>query len=164
MEEDRYSSMDDEKRKSKKLETVENHLDTTALDDEDQVVISDINRSYETIPVATETVVPVVTEKKDISSHRYDEETSAEFAEPMGNRAYSVRERDDHDGKTGTGFGAFALIVSILSLFFMPVILGIVGIILGFIARRRGASTLGAWAIGVGVVSIIVGIFIMPFF
>ncbi|MFJ5621393.1 DUF4190 domain-containing protein [Peribacillus loiseleuriae] len=118
--------------------------------------MSDINRSYET--------VPVVTEQKDISSHRYDEETSAEFAEPMGNRAYSVREHDDHDGKTGTGFGTFALIVSILSLFFMPVILGIVGIILGFIARRRGASTLGAWAIGVGVVSIIVGIFIMPFF
>ena len=130
MEEDRYSSMDDEKRKSKKLETVENRLDTTALGEEDQVVISDINRSYETVPLATE--VPVVTETKDVSSHRYDEETSAEFAEPMDNRAYSVRERDDVDGKTGTGFGAFALIVSILSLFFMPVILGIVGIILGF--------------------------------
>jgi hypothetical protein len=55
-------------------------------------------------------------------------------------------------------------VLSILSLFFLPIILGAAGIILGFIARRKGALTLGAWAIGIGVVSIIVGTFILPFF
>ena len=41
---------------------------------------------------------------------------------------------------------------------------GAAGIIIGFIARRRGATGLGAWAIGIGAVSIIVGIFILQFF
>jgi hypothetical protein len=36
--------------------------------------------------------------------------------------------------------------------------------VLGFVARRRGAESLGAWAIGLGAISIIVGIFVLPFF
>ncbi|MBR8645374.1 hypothetical protein KEH51_17945 [[Brevibacterium] frigoritolerans] len=63
----------------------------------------------------------------------------------------------------GKAIGVIALIISILSLFMMPFILGIVGIIVGIVARSRG-SNLGTWAIGIGVVSIIVGIFIAPFF
>jgi uncharacterized membrane protein HdeD (DUF308 family) len=49
-------------------------------------------------------------------------------------------------------------------LFILPVILGAAGVIVGFIARRRGANALGAWAIGIGIVSIVLGIFITPFF
>jgi hypothetical protein len=36
--------------------------------------------------------------------------------------------------------------------------------VLGFVARRRGAEGLGAWAIGIGAISIILGMFILPFF
>lgn len=69
---------------------------------------------------------------------------------------------DDVTG--GRGIGGLALALSILSLFVLPIILGAAGIIIGFIARRRGATALGAWAIGIGAVSIIVGMFILPFF
>ena len=95
---------------------------------------------------------------------KYREETAAEIAAPVSfgrRRGYDdLRERAE--GGSGTGFAALAL--SIVSLFVMPILFGAVGIVLGFIARRRGAEGLGAWAIGIGAVSIIIGIFILPFY
>lgn len=116
---------------------------------------------------------PVVTLKKaddGIESNQsgtanYLEETSAEMAAPsmLGRGGYQVaRERNEAAGGTGMGFAA--LILSILSLFVAPVLFGAVGIVLGFVARRRGATGLGSWAIGIGAISIILGMFILPFF
>jgi hypothetical protein len=92
----------------------------------------------------------------------YREETAAELAEPVP--LVHRRERDHLGAEGGTGVGLTALALSILSLFVMPILLGIAGIIVGFFARRRGATGLGAWAIGIGVVAVIIGIFITPFF
>jgi len=92
----------------------------------------------------------------------YQEETSAELAEPL-----TLRSRDAQDSETevgsGTGIGLAALALSIISLFVFPVLCGIAGIILGFIARRRGASS-GTWAITIGAISLVLGLFILPFF
>ncbi len=101
------------------------------------------------------------------------EETAAEFAPQRG----FVRERPfidntdeeidaDRDGEVteGRGVGAFAIVLSIISLFFLPVILGAAGIIVGFIARKNGARSLGNWAIGIGAISIILTLFFSPFF
>jgi hypothetical protein len=99
----------------------------------------------------------------------YNEETAAEVAAPI-NYGTTKREANYEGNNTddrvagGAGLGWLALALSIISLFVMPVLLGAAGIIIGFIARRRGATGLGAWAIGIGAVSIIVGIFILPFF
>lgn len=99
----------------------------------------------------------------------YNEETAAEVAAPI-NYGTTKREANNQGNNTndnvasGAGLGWLALALSIISLFVMPVLLGAAGIIIGFIARRRGATGLGAWAIGIGAVSIIVGIFILPFF
>jgi hypothetical protein len=79
-----------------------------------------------------------------------------------GNLTTSETNVDDETG--GRGIAGLALALSILSLFVLPIVMGAAGIIIGFIARRRGATTLGAWAIGIGAVSIIVGMFILPFF
>lgn len=103
---------------------------------------------------------------EDIPNHpsEFREETAAEIAAPVP----IVRGRDREDNREraegGVGMGWAALVLSILSLFVMPILFGAAGIVLGFIARRRGAEGLGAWAIGIGAVSIIVGIFILPFF
>lgn len=92
----------------------------------------------------------------------YLEETSAEIAPPI---RFSNRERHiEGEREGGKGIGITALILSILSLFFWPILLGAVGIVMGFMARRRGAITLGSWAISLGAISIIIGIFIAPFF
>lgn len=104
----------------------------------------------------------------------YIEETSAEIAAPVApiapltlNRS-TITERDTKDrGDTqtgGRGIGFTALALSIISLFVLPILFGAAGIILGFVARRRGAESLGSWAIGIGAIAIIVGIFILPFF
>ncbi|WP_453994950.1 DUF4190 domain-containing protein [Bacillus nitroreducens] len=96
----------------------------------------------------------------------YNEETAAEVAAPInyGTTNREVRKTTDDNVASGTGLGWLALALSIISLFVMPVLMGAAGIIIGFIARRRGATGIGAWAIGIGAVSIIVGIFILPFF
>lgn len=99
----------------------------------------------------------------------YHEETAAEVAAPISyGPTRNTIDRDHVNTESratgGTGMGWLALALSIISLFVMPVIMGAAGIIIGFIARRRGATGLGAWAIGIGVISIVVGIFILPFF
>lgn len=102
------------------------------------------------------------------------EETSAELAAPMtydgttntgrtyGNADREVRRTEDETA--GRGLGYVGLALSILSLFVFPVLLGAAGIIVGFIARGRGAASLGGWAIGIGVVSILLGMFIRPYY
>jgi len=100
----------------------------------------------------------------------YREETAAEIAAPVPitRPAFQERSKDTSGAgtgtKEGTGIGWAALALSILSLFVMPILFGAAGIVLGFVARRRGAQGLGSWAIGIGALSIIVGIFILPFF
>ncbi|MBP3039649.1 DUF4190 domain-containing protein [Bacillaceae bacterium Marseille-Q3522] len=104
------------------------------------------------------------------NNNDFREETAAEFADPVspqreGRREENNYDRNDVKERNNAGVWGFcALAVSIISLFIMPVFLGIVGVILGFVARRRNASALGSWAIGIGVVAIILGIFVMPFF
>lgn len=90
----------------------------------------------------------------------YNEETAAEIAEPLTLR---TKDSDREQTGAGTGLGLTALALSILSLFVFPVLLGIAGIVLGFVARRRGAAS-GSWAIGIGALSLILGLFILPFF
>lgn len=105
-------------------------------------------------------------EEPDVNRRTFDEETAAELTEPYRARNDSERRDDVEDvNQDNAGWiGYVALAISIISLFIFPVLLGIVGIIVGFIARRRGAQALGAWAIGIGVVSLLIGIFITPFF
>ncbi|CAN7320803.1 DUF4190 domain-containing protein [Rossellomorea sp. LjRoot5] len=100
----------------------------------------------------------------DVSRDDYREETAAEIAAPM-NVSRGFEDDATEDATTsGRVLGYSALALSILSLFILPVIMGAAGIVLGFVARRRGAEMLGAWAIGIGAVSIIVGLFVLPFF
>lgn len=91
----------------------------------------------------------------------YHEEAAAEIAAPV---TPAFRRRSAKESTTeGRGLAYSALALSILSLFILPVLLGAAGIVLGFIARRRG-SAIGNWAIGIGTIAILVGILILPFF
>ncbi|MFS0635862.1 DUF308 domain-containing protein [Mesobacillus foraminis] len=101
------------------------------------------------------------------------EETAAEIAAPVPAKALK-RNQNNQPGQnaqdqgaqkaSGSMMGISAIAISILSLFVLPFILGATGIVLGFIARSRGAKGLGSWAIGIGALSVIIGMFILPFF
>lgn len=93
-----------------------------------------------------------------------------EFANDMAVDRKTVREPfkseekgTDMDNDVHAGFGWLAVILSIVSFFVMPVILGVAGIIVGFIARRRGAETLGMTAIIAGALSVLLTLFFAPF-
>ncbi|WP_185806916.1 DUF4190 domain-containing protein [Bacillus sp. HMF5848] len=92
----------------------------------------------------------------------YYEETAAEIAVPVRPDVMS-RTSDDNQVQTGRTMGWLALALSIISLFAFPVLMGGAGIVLGFIARRRGATSLGAWSIGLGALSLIISLFLFPF-
>jgi hypothetical protein len=98
----------------------------------------------------------------------YREESAAEIAAPVLGDVRSKGNQQQNGGNanqaTGSIMGFSALALSILSLFVLPVLLGASGIVLGFIARARGAKGLGNWAIGIGALSLVIGMFVLPFF
>jgi hypothetical protein len=99
-----------------------------------------------------------------VGTEGYQEETAAEVAPPISRYQQGTGTKEQGGVKAGsTGMGLAALALSILSLFVFPVLFGITGIVLGFIARSRGART-GTWAITIGAISLLLGIFVLPFF
>jgi hypothetical protein len=63
----------------------------------------------------------------------------------------------------GNGLGWIGLGVSILSLFFLPYLLGPAGIVLGYLAYRQNARTLGIWAMVAGTLGILGALLLYPF-
>ncbi|WP_227934965.1 DUF4190 domain-containing protein [Alkalihalobacillus deserti] len=95
----------------------------------------------------------------------FQEETAVEYgaANDLVEKDKTARMNED-DVTAGRGVGTFAIVLSILSLFFLPVLLGAAGIVVGFVSRRYGSTTLGNWAIGIGAISILMTVFFSPFF
>lgn len=98
----------------------------------------------------------------DEPNEEYDEELGAETA--IDHRNLAMDHDDENRAVGGAGMGWLALVLSIVSFFVLPVIMGAAGIIVGIIARRQGARALGTWAIGLGIVAIVARLFFTPFF
>lgn len=135
--------MDDYNKQTNNLENTPNHGDT--LNDEET-----------SAPKNVDTPGSIAT-----YSDR-DEETAAEFtAEDY--RSESIDSEDEDTSAAGAAFGWTAIALAIASYFWLPIILGGAGIIVGFVARNRNAETLGNIAIAAGVISILITLFIIPF-
>ncbi|WP_312117325.1 DUF456 domain-containing protein [Brevibacillus reuszeri] len=94
-----------------------------------------------------------------------DVETAAEIADPIPVRR-SSRDVVDDDSREGgaSGIGMTGLGLSILSLFLMPYVIAPIGMVLGFLAYRRNARALGAWAMIIGAVAILGALVIYPYY
>lgn len=100
-----------------------------------------------------------------------DSEAASEIAPPVGNEGKVTadperkgqREAATQTADMAVGMGWIGLGVSILSLFFLPYLLGPVGIVLGYLAFRREARTLGTWAMLVGALGILGSLVLYPF-
>lgn len=84
-----------------------------------------------------------------------DEEYAAEFT------ADDYKEKDSPE--VISMYGWIGLALSVISFFMWPVVLGLAGIVLGFVSRSKGANTLGNIAITVGVISILIRLIMLPF-
>jgi hypothetical protein len=123
----------------------------------------------------TDEVAP--TAGNPVQAEEFKEETAAEVAPtlPRGNTTDNGFEVANNENGTenvetmeeekagGTGLGWTALVLSIISLFFLPLLTASVGVITGFFAYRNGARTLGMWAIAIGLFSVVMGLFFTPF-
>jgi hypothetical protein len=106
-------------------------------------------------------------EKHFVASVRDDDvEAASEIAEPLprSSRQVDNEEIDGGPQSGASGVGVTGLVLSILSLFMWPYLLGIIGIVLGIIAYRRDARTLGGWAIAIGVIAMLGALLIYPYF
>lgn len=75
----------------------------------------------------------------------------------------SIEKGKEEAEEGGRLLGWSALILSLLSLFFLPVLTASAGIVTGFFAYRGGSRTLGLWAIGIGLFSLIIALIFPPF-
>ncbi|MCK0471533.1 DUF4190 domain-containing protein [Halalkalibacter sp. APA_J-10(15)] len=142
------------------LTLVNNHVDGR---DNGQGLSSEPNDEFNSEANYDEEYAPEYTYDED-----YDEETAMEYANGIGidrrSEDAETAEANPNDVAAGRGVGTFAIVLSILSLFFLPILLGAAGIVVGFISRRVGSNAMGNWAIGIGAVSIIMTVFFSPFF
>lgn len=101
--------------------------------------------------------------------HEQDTELAAELTQvPV--LVHDDEEADDnpavreHSESGSRWLGWTALVLSIVSLFVFPGLLGPAGAIVGFIAYLQGSRTLGVWAMALGVISLFVALFLSPFY
>jgi hypothetical protein len=104
-------------------------------------------------------------EKRHFAVRDDDVEAAAEIAEPLPARR-AARETDVEDSPENgaSGIGMTGLGLSILSLFLLPYLVAPIGMVLGYLAYRRNARTLGAWAMIVGAIAILGALVIYPFY
>lgn len=105
----------------------------------------------------------------------FHEETAAELAPRLPALDTQEKQEDiddlttssNHEVKEGSGSGSalgmIGLVLSLISLFTLPFLLSVLGTGAGFFAYRRGAKSLGKWAIGIGVISLIGSMMFAPF-
>lgn len=89
-----------------------------------------------------------------------DEEVARELSQLEMERYDDIEDTKDQASSVP---GWIAIVLSILSFFMMPIILGGAGIIVGFIARNRDSEWLGNTAIAAGVISILITLFVRPY-
>lgn len=97
--------------------------------------------------------------------HELDSKRNEEYAQEItADDLDNVEDTNEGEGANpGIFYGWAGIALAIISLFVWPIILGTASIIFGFVARSRDADTLGNIAIGLGAISLILTLFIVPF-
>ncbi|MCQ6558301.1 DUF4190 domain-containing protein [Paenibacillus mendelii] len=107
------------------------------------------------------------TRPSDLDRERYKEEAAAELAVPVHpvNSRSDVRNDADQEIRSASrATGWAALIISIMSWFVWPVLLGITGAVIGFMAYRQGSRGLGVWSITLGLIAAAAYLVLIPLY
>ena len=87
-----------------------------------------------------------------------DEEYATELAAPID----QASQFNEGAVSTDRTWGWAAMVVSIISLFILPVVMGSAGVALGIVAIIRGNRKLGGWSIAISLVSIFTSLILVP--
>ncbi|UOR12294.1 DUF4190 domain-containing protein [Halobacillus amylolyticus] len=120
------------------------------------------NRNTEETPEQHEELEQVQEPKETSNEPVYGDSYEEEFAEeamPMNQTMRSEEQETTMQGEVNTAMAWIGLSAAILSFFFAPLLLGIVGIVFGIIGKRQNANTLGNMAIIISAVSILFSVF-----
>lgn len=90
----------------------------------------------------------------------HDEEYATELAEPINQHSLYNASAEP----INRTWGWSAMVVSIISLFILPVVMGSAGVILGIIAIIKGNRMLGGWSIAISLVSIFTSLILVPYY
>lgn len=106
-------------------------------------------------------------------AHQYapelKEEYAAELTPPLSvmkendTPMESKNEGDDPGSLVSYRIGYLGLAVSFISLFVWSFVLGTIGIVLGYYAFKEGRRTVGGWAVGIGIASLLSYSFLVMF-
>lgn len=99
---------------------------------------------------------------QDVNSKR-DVETAAEISPAEDRYRRSEKESGNNATDSGKMFGYIALILSVASFFFAPILVGAAGIVFGVLAKRKGADVLGNIALVVSILAIVISLFTAPY-
>lgn len=86
-------------------------------------------------------------------AYKRESETAAEMSKDDINQVKAT-DTDERDMEVNTTLGWIGIVLSFASFFFWPILLGVSGIVIGALAKRQNADTLGNIAIVVSVVSL----------
>ncbi|GEN33148.1 MULTISPECIES: hypothetical protein [Aneurinibacillus] len=73
------------------------------------------------------------------------------------------REANERKKEGGTGLGILGLVMALLAFFMMPIMLGVSGFIVGYIAAARGSKA-GRWAMGLSAVAVLLTLLLRLFY
>jgi hypothetical protein len=101
-------------------------------------------------------------EKENLDLHRSEGlGENTEFAQEITVRR-DWNDTDDETRNDERGLGIASIILSVIAFFIWPYLFAPAGIIVGIIGVQRGSS-LGWWAIGIGVLALIIKTVVYPF-
>ncbi|MCT1575889.1 MULTISPECIES: hypothetical protein [Oceanobacillus] len=95
--------------------------------------------------------------------HDLDSKRNEEYAQEFTADDLRDSEVPEEDANPGTFYGWAGIALALISFFVWPIILGSASIIFGFVARSRDIDVLGNIAIGLGVISMVMSLFVIPF-
>lgn len=83
--------------------------------------------------------------------------------EPEDDRP-QIQSQSNNGAKTaGRGMGITAIVLAIISLFILPVLLGPVSIVLGYLAYSKGQRSLGLWSMVLGALAFLAAVLFLPY-
>jgi hypothetical protein len=90
-------------------------------------------------------------------------ERRTEHVDPMADLAMLVQDEGDVVTQNKS-LGIVALVLSAISLFFLPAILGPASIVVGFAAYVRGSRVLGIWSMALGLLAVVAYFVLVPYY